>query len=95
MAEIDKSIFVKGNKITTNQLNCFVVIDTNDYQVCCQDLLTLDFCVFTQTEHSFKLFDNKIVLRNVLKEILIDYCEDTKTIDAVTKAFDLRLNAWL
>jgi len=42
-------IFKKGNKITTNNLNCFVVIDVNNEQVVCKDMLTDEFILFDKT----------------------------------------------
>lgn len=35
-----EDIFIKGNRITTNKRNCFEVINTNEYQVVCKDLIT-------------------------------------------------------
>ena len=52
-----ENIFEKGNKITTNRLNCFEVIDVNKHQVVCRDLLTDDFSVFSKTEHNFEKAD--------------------------------------
>lgn len=49
-----KNILEKGKKITTNRRNLFEVIDVNEHQVVCEDLLTDDFSVFSKTEHNVR-----------------------------------------
>ena len=63
-------IFTKGNKITTNRVNVFEVIDSNNYQVVLKDLLTDDFCVLDKAEHQYEQADLKLILLCALKEIL-------------------------
>jgi hypothetical protein len=88
-------IFEKGNKITTNNRNCFVILDVNDDSICCKDLLTNDFSIFSKTEHKFELFDSKKVLKNCLKEVVeetkIDNVDKHHILSIMIKYFDLWL----
>lgn len=63
-------IFEKGNKITTNGMTYFKVIDSNDYEVVLKDLLTDDFYVFNKTEHTYENVDFKVIFKKILNEIL-------------------------
>lgn len=63
-------IFKKGNKITSNGITCFEVIDSNDYQVVLKDLLTDDFNVFKKTEHTYENADFKVIFKKTLDEIM-------------------------
>lgn len=65
-----ENIFEKGNKITTNRLNCFEVVDINKNQVVCRDLLTDEFFIFSKTEHKFENANIKLILELSLKKIL-------------------------
>jgi hypothetical protein len=65
-------IFKKGNRITTNGISCFEVIDSNENSIVCKDLYTDDFMVFSKTEHKFEIADYKSILINSLKEILYE-----------------------
>jgi hypothetical protein len=63
-------MFEKGNKITTNNRNCFEILEVNDDSICCRDLLTNEFLIFSKTEHIFELFDIKKVLKFYLKDVV-------------------------
>ena len=65
-------MFEKGNRITTNGISCFEVIDSNEDDVVCKDLLTEDFMIFSKSEHLFENANIKNILINSLKEILND-----------------------
>lgn len=90
-----EDIFEKGNIITTNRRNCLEVIDYNDYQVVCKDLLTNDFSVFSKTEHNFEKADVKIILELSLKEILDDTEINDKDKEYIINQMGYRLNSWL
>lgn len=88
-------IFKKGNRITTNKLNCFEILDVNDYQICCKDLLTDDFSVFSKTEHNFEIFDAKLVLVNTLKEVIEETDISDENIQHILTQMNSRINKWL
>lgn len=90
-----ESIFDKGNKITTNGLNCLVVIDTNEYQVVCRDLLNGDFYVFSKTEHKFQRAVIKTILRNSLREIVNETEISKKDMEHIILEMDCRISKWL
>ena len=90
-----ENIFEKGNKITTNRLNCFEVIDANDSQVVCKDLLTDDFSVFSKTEHKFEKADIKQILELSLKEILEETEINDKDKQHILLQMGCRLSNWL
>lgn len=88
-------IFVKGNRITTNRLNYFEVIDVNDSQVVCKDLLTDEFSIFDKTEHTFEIVDIKLILELSLKEILGETEINYKDMQHVLVNMGCRLSNWL
>lgn len=90
-----ENIFEKGNKITTNNLNCFEVIDTNDYQVVCKDLLNGDFSVFDKTEHKFERANIKLILIRSLQEIINEIGLSPKDRHHILLELDIRLSKWL
>lgn len=90
-----ENIFEKGNKITTNRLNCLEVIDTNDSQVVCKDLLTDDFFVFSKTEHKFEKADIKLILELSLREILDETEINDKDKQHILLQMGCRLLNWL
>jgi transposase len=90
-----ENIFKKGNKITTNRLNCFEVIDDNDYQVVCRDLLTDDFSVFSKTEHKFEIADIKLILELSLKEIIEETEISEKDKQHILFQMGCRLSRWI
>ena len=90
-----ENIFEKGNKITTNRLNCFEVIDVNEHQVVCRDLLTDDFSVFSKTEHKFEKANVKLILVLSLKEILEETEINDKDKQHVLLQMGCRLSNWL
>ena len=90
-----EDIFVKGNRITTNRLNCFEVIDVNDSQVVCRDLLTDDFSVFSKTEHKFEKANIKLILELSLKEIIEETEISDKDKQHVLLQMGCRLSNWL
>ena len=65
-------LFKKGNKITINGRNCFLILDVNESDIACKDLLTDDFDVFSKTEHNFELFDPKKVIPLCVDEMMDD-----------------------
>ncbi len=65
-------IFKKGNIITTNERNAFEILGVNESEICVRDLITEDFSVFSKTEHTYSLFNPKIVLKNCIKEVVDD-----------------------
>ena len=90
-----ENIFEKGNKITTNRLNCFEVIDVNEHQVVCRDLLTDDFSVFSKTEHKFEKANIKLILELSLKEILEETEISGKDKQHILLQMGCRLSNWL
>ncbi len=88
-------IFKKGNRITTNRLNCFEVLDVNEYEICCKDLLNGDFSVFSKTEHKFEIFDVKLVLELSLKEILEETEISEKDKQHVLLQVGSRISSWI
>lgn len=90
-----ENIFEKGNKITTNRLNCFEVIDVNDSQVVCRDLLTDDFFVFYKTEHKFEIANIKLILELSLKEILEETEISDKDRQHVLLQMGSRFSNWI
>lgn len=88
------NIFFKGNKITTNKINCLEVVDFNEYQVVCRDLLTNDFSVFFKTEHNFETADVKQVLELSMKEVLDDIEISEKDKQYVLNQLNFRLHSW-
>lgn len=90
-----ENIFEKGNRITTNRLNCFEVIDVNDSQVACRDLLTDDFSVFSKTEHEFEKADIKLILELSLKEILEETEINDEDKQHILLQMGCRLSNWL
>lgn len=92
-----EDIFEKGNKITTNDRNCLEVIDTNEYQVVCKDLLTDDFMVFSKTEHKFKKAQIGYILELTLSDILTESEINLSKIDFdwVISQMRPRFNKWL
>jgi len=59
----------KGEKITTNNRNCFEVLDFNEFEVVVKDLLSGDCYILTISEYSISAFDPIIVLPNLLERI--------------------------
>lgn len=90
-----ENIFKKGNKITTNRLNCFEVIDNNEYQVVCRDLLTDDFYIFSKTEHIFEIANLKLILELSLKEIIEETEISEKDKQHILFQMGCRLSNWL
>ena len=45
-------------------------MEVNDDSICCRDLLTNEFSIFSKTEHLFEIFDIKKVLKNCLKDVV-------------------------
>lgn len=88
-------IFKKGNKITTNRLNCFEVIDVNSYEVVCKDLLTGDFSIFSKTEYKFEIADIKLILELSLKEIVEEIEISEKDKEHILLQMGCRLSNWL
>ena len=90
-----ENIFEKGSKITTNRLNCFEVIDVNEYQVVCRDLLTGDFSVFSKAEHKFEKANIKLILELSLKEILEETEISDKDKQHILFQMGCRMSNWL
>ena len=90
-----ENIFEKGNIITTNKLNCFEVIDVNEYQVVCKDLLNGDFYVFSKTEHKFERANIKLILRKSLREIVEETEISEKDKEHILLQMDSRISNWL
>ena len=45
-------------------------MEVNDDSICCRNLLTNDFSIFSKTEHAFEIFDIKKVLKICLKDVI-------------------------
>lgn len=92
---IMEEIFEKGNKITTNRLNCLEVIYTNTHQVVCKDLLTGELDVFSKTEHKFEKANVKLILELSLKEIIEETEITEKDRQHILLQMSSRLSNWL
>jgi hypothetical protein len=90
-----EDIFKKGNRITTNGLNCFEILDANDHYISCKDLLTDDFSIFSKTEHKFEIFDAKVVLVNALKEVMDETEASTKDKQDILNYINSCIDKWL
>lgn len=88
-------MFEKGNKITTNGISCFEVIDSNDYEVVCKDLLTGDFNIFKKTEHLFENANIKNILIKSLNEILNESNTSQNDIDIILNNMETRIEKLL
>jgi hypothetical protein len=89
------NIFYKGNKITTNRFNCLEILDVNESDIACKDLLDGEFYIFSKTEHKFENVDIKILLENSLNEILNDIDLDSNNRDLVLTQMKYRISKWL
>ena len=87
--------FSKGSYITTNDTNIFEVIDSNEYQIVCKNILTNDFEVLTKREFDFKLADTKTILFHSLVEILDDIELLPSSRTYIMTEMNLRINKWL
>lgn len=90
-----KNIFEKGNRITTNRRNVFEIIDVNESQIVCRDLLNDDFSVFDKTEHDFEIADVKIILELSLKEIVDETEISDKDKKHILFQMGCRFSNWL
>jgi len=92
-----ENLFKVGNIISTNDSNAFEILGENEYSVCVRDLLTQDFSVMDKTEHTYTLFNPKMVLKNVLKEILEDTEAEIskKDKDFIFDAMSVRIDKFL
>jgi uncharacterized Fe-S cluster-containing protein len=88
-------IFYKGNKITTNRINCLEILDVNESDIVCKNLLDGEFHIFSKTEHKYENVDIKILLVNSLIEILNDI--EIKNIDKdfILTQMSCRISKWL
>jgi len=90
-----EDLFKVGNIITTNEMNGLRVLAVNESDICVQDLLNLDFSVLSKTEHDYKLFDVKIVLKNDLKSILDDTDMNQKDTEYVLEQMNCRIDKFI
>lgn len=89
------NIFEKGNKITTNILNCFEVIDSNDYQIVCKDLLTGDFEILTKNGHNFEIADIKTILIQSMRTIISETGISNDDRKHILDEMVVRISNWL
>ena len=72
-----------------------MILDINESDISCKDLLTDDFSILTKTEHNYKLFDIKKSLEMALCEIISDtdcLSDDKRFIIAQMKC---RIEKWI
>lgn len=93
--KMDIDIFKIGNIITTNGSNALQVISSNDYQICVKDLLNNDLSVMTKTEHNYKLFNPKQMLKNALNEIIMDAEIGASKADFIRSEMGARIEKFL
>lgn len=90
-----ENIFEKGNIITTNNLNCFEVIDSNDYQIVCKDKLTGDFDILIKGTHKFEIADIKTILIESMRTIISETGISNDDRKHILDEMEVRIYNWL
>ena len=75
--------------------NCFKILETNETEISCVDILTDDFVVFSKTEHKFELFDAKKVLISSLWEALEEINISVSDKIHIQNTMIVRFDKWL
>ena len=88
-------MFETGNLITTNNLNCFLIVDSNENKIVCKDLLNDDFCILDKSEHDYKIAEPKIILQNSLKEILDELNINNIDERHILEQMNIKLQKWI